>query len=834
MRQKIEPSISYPQRHHSQNHISLLLLLSAIFLLSASILSTNAVAEAETLSVKIGAYENHPKIFIDDRNQVSGFWPELIEYIAKQENWKIEYLRGSWSEGLDRLEKKEIDIMPDVAFTEKRDRLFTFSMAPVLMSWTRLYVNKENTEIKSIQDLENKKIAALKGSVNLEGIGGLRDILRGFNIHCTLIELGNYSEVFKAIEESRVDAGITNRNFGNKNAENFAVKKTPVIFQPINMKFAFPNDSRLTPLLAQRINHHVAQLIEDEDSLYYHLLKKYFEAGIAEKKIVVLPDWFKTALSGTAALLIFFTFVITVSRFQVRRKTRELREINKTLRRSEQRFQLALEGADLGLWDWDLQTNDIYFSPRYLSMLGYGSTELPHTLATWENLLHPDDKELAKQQILDSIGKGVGKWNLEFRLRNKNGQYIWILGRGKVVEFSREGSPLRAAGTHLDISERKRTEEALLKVRKLESVGILAGGIAHDFNNILAAILGNISFALMTTDPKDEIYELLLESEKASLRAKDLTQQLLTFAKGGEPVKKIAAIDEVIKDSADFVLRGSNVRCAFKFSAELWPVAVDMGQISQVIQNIIINASQAMPTGGIIAIDCSNYCLEPSAMIPLSSGEYIKIVIKDQGVGIPADMLDKIFDPYFTTKQKGSGLGLAITHSIISKHDGHIAVDSEPGQGTSFTIYLPASRNRPVHDQKDVVVSPVTGQGKVMIMDDEEMIRSLVERSLSSIGYEVVVAEDGDKAVRLYQEAMEAGAPIDLIIMDLTIPGGMGGKDIVKEIHKIDPEAKVIVSSGYSNDPVMANFSKYGFCAAMVKPFRMQELMEVVAKAVKN
>ncbi|MEA3545450.1 MAG: response regulator, partial [Thermodesulfobacteriota bacterium] len=226
------------------------------------------------------------------------------------------------------------------------------------------------------------------------------------------------------------------------------------------------------------------------------------------------------------------------------------------------------------------------------------------------------------------------------------------------------------------------------------------------------------------------------------------------------------------------------------------------------------------------------YCLESSDMIPVSSGNYIKIVVKDQGVGMPVEMLDKIFDPYFTTKQKGSGLGLAITHSIISKHDGYITVNSKLGRGTTFTIYLPASQGRPELEPKDVIVPPTIVQGKIMIMDDEEMVRSLVERALSRIGYEVVSAEDGDEAILLYKEAKEANAPIDLIIMDLTIPGGMGGIDTIREIHKIDPEAKVVVSSGYSNDPVMANFSEYGFCAAMAKPFQIRELMEFVGRTL--
>ena len=274
MKQKIESSISHPQPLYVQKYISFLLLFSTISFFVVSILFTNVIAGSETVSVKIGAYDNHPKIFVDN-NKVSGFWPEILRYIAKKENWKTEYIRGTWSEGLDRLKKKEIDIMPDVAFTEKRDKLYTFSKDPVLMSWTRLYVNRDNADIRSIQDLENKKIAALKGSVNLEGAGGLREILHGFNIHCTLTELDNYIEVFKAIDENRVDAGVTNRNFGNKNEPNYNVKRTAIIFHPVNIQFAFPKHSQLTPLLAKAINFHMGKLLADEESLYYQLLKKY-------------------------------------------------------------------------------------------------------------------------------------------------------------------------------------------------------------------------------------------------------------------------------------------------------------------------------------------------------------------------------------------------------------------------------------------------------------------------------------------------------------------------------------------------------------------------------
>ena len=511
------------------------------------------------------------------------------------------------------------------------------------------------------------------------------------------------------------------------------------------------------------------------------------------------------------------------------------KEAERVLAAEREQLAVTLRSIGDGVITTDIGGHITLINKVADNMTGWSQVEaLGKPLEEVFNIINEKTGELAESPLdkVRSTGGIVGLAN-HTALVARNGSTLSIADSGAPIR-DRESRMLGVVIVFRDVTEKNRMEEELLKGRKLESVGVLAGGIAHDFNNILAAILGNISLALTITKPKDEIYELLVESEKATMRAKDLTQQLLTFAKGGDPVRKIAAIDEVIRDSAGFVLRGSNVRCDFKFSEELWPVTIDTGQISQVIQNIIVNASQAMPTGGTIALDCSNYCLELSDIIPVEPGNYIKIAVKDQGVGIPNELLDKIFDPYFTTKQKGSGLGLAITHSIIKKHDGYITVDSELGLGATFTIFLPASEGGQANSQKKAVTPLATTQGKVMIMDDEGMVREIVAKMLSISGYEVIAAKDGDEALKLYQKAKDDGLPIDLIIMDLTIPGGMGGKDAVGKVLQIDPQAKVIVSSGYSNDPVMADFSEYGFLGALVKPFQIQELKGIVSEVMSS
>ena len=416
---------------------------------------------------------------------------------------------------------------------------------------------------------------------------------------------------------------------------------------------------------------------------------------------------------------------------------------------------------------------------------------------------------------------------------------VLIARDGTQRHIADSGAPIRDPDSRIigvvlvfrDVTDKLRYEQEILKVKKLESVAVLAGGIAHDFNNILAAILGNINLARVQVDKDTDAAALLEEAEKASLRARGLTQQLLTFAKGGAPIRQISSIAGIIRESSSFVLRGSNVNCAFDIPEDLWLVDIDEGQMSQVIQNIIINARQAMPQGGTISITCRNRPPPPGDQ-GQNNQDFIEIIISDTGTGIPENYLDRIFDPYFSSKRQGSGLGLAICHSIIRNHDGQIGVTSIPGQGATFTILLPACR-KPLYSvmQEHDAELPAM-KARVLVMDDEEIIRSVVESMLKHVDCQVELAETGEEAIARYKAAREAGEPIDVIIMDLTIRGGMGGQETVKKILEIDNGAKVIVSSGYSNDPIMANYRDYGFCAAISKPFQLQDLLRALQKAL--
>ena len=385
-----------------------------------------------------------------------------------------------------------------------------------------------------------------------------------------------------------------------------------------------------------------------------------------------------------------------------------------------------------------------------------------------------------------------------------------------------------------DMTDRRRIEEELIKADKLESIGVVAAGIAHDFNNILTAILGNVSLAKMYANPEEKVFARLINAEKAALQAQNLTQQLLTFSKGGTLVRRTSSIIGLIQDSIDFSMRGANVRCECTIAPDVWPVDIDEGGISQVINNLLINANQAMPDGGTIEVQVENVELTDDSVevfVPLQTGKYVRLSVKDHGIGIPEENLQKIFDPYFTTKQKGSGLGLFTCYSIVKKHDGHLAVESSQGVGTTFHVYIPASSKQLLQPQAKQAVQHA-GTGRILVMEDEEIIRDVTGDMLSHYGYDVAFARDGTEAIALYRHAQESGTPFNVILMDLTIPGGMGGKETIKKILEIDPHAKAVVASGYANDPIVIEFQQYGFCDRIVKPYKSEELHETLYRII--
>ena len=514
------------------------------------------------------------------------------------------------------------------------------------------------------------------------------------------------------------------------------------------------------------------------------------------------------------------THELNNSLINLKEEVDERKMAEEALRLSEAQFRGVFEGSAVGITISDTKGHIITCNPAYQKMLGYSEEELNEI--NFSALTHSED--VAKhmdlyQELLD------GKRNFfiaEKRYVRKDGQII----SGQVTISlirDRDEKPSFVVGLIEDIGERKLLENERIRASKLESIGLLAGGIAHDFNNLLTAVFGNISLAKNYIDPESKSAQRLHQAEKALHRTRELIYQLLTFSKGGEPIKTNVAIPDIIKDSASFALRGANVKCQFSFADDLLRTEVDTGQFSQVMQNLIINADHAMPEGGTITISAQNHEILSATNLPLKKGRYVKISVMDQGPGISQENLTKIFDPYFSTKKDGSGLGLSIVHSVVKNHEGHIEVESEPDEGTAFHIYLKASLKNGVQQKTDQE-HVYKGSGKILLMDDEEMIRDFGKELLDHLGYDVELASDGEEAVRLYETALKNAAPFSAILMDITVPGGMGGKEAIQEILKIDPDVKAVVSSGYAKDPIMSNYKEYGFIGVVPKPYNVEEI----------
>jgi PAS domain S-box-containing protein len=633
------------------------------------------------------------------------------------------------------------------------------------------------------------------------------------------------------------------------------------------------------------------------------------------------------------------------------------------LHRSEERYALAVAGAQDGLWDWDLVTNRVYYSPRWKAMLGWDASELSDHPNEWFNRIHLQDFAAVHSAIQTHVAGQSAFLQVEQRMLHRDGTLRWMLSRGLVV-YNADGQAIRMAGSLTDITERKlaeqnlalekerlavtlrsigdgvittddagrvvylnpvaetltgwslaeaigqpfvtvfkllnektgkmlispvarilqadqplnleketilvarhgqrynvadsgapirdeenrligavvvfrdvtyerRLNQELVKASRLESLGLLAGGIAHDFNNILTVILGNVSLARLQARPQSGLFAHLETTELAVNQAQKLTGQLLAFAKGGVPSREITNLAEIIRETAAFVRHGLSCLISTDLATDLWLVELDNGQFSQVLQNLLINAMQAMPNGGQVMVKAENIELgdETATGLPLAAGRYVLLLVKDHGEGITPENMTRIFEPYFTTKATGHGLGLATCFSIMRQHDGYITVESTVGLGTTFYLYLPASTKSATANPRQKLSNPLKGQGRILVMDDEASIRDLTKTALTRLGYEVETTTDGAAALSCYRAAKEEGHPFAVVLMDLTIPGGLGGEDVIGELLSYDPQAQVIVSSGYSTTTnLMTKYGQYGFRAALAKPYRLAELSDVLQK----
>ena len=508
--------------------------------------------------------------------------------------------------------------------------------------------------------------------------------------------------------------------------------------------------------------------------------------------------------------------------------SKELLSANAALRTEKEQLDVTLHAIREGVITTDA-TGKVRLLNRVAQELS-GWTEADAIGRPFEEVfpVRREGQDSPVDEWLESLRTGQATRPEVGRLKKPDGLALVVQCTAAPL-FDRRGQVFGAVVVCRDLTDERKVEDEMVRSSRLESLGLLAGGIAHDFNNILTAILGNISLAQMQSRGQGQTAELLAESASAAERARDLTRQLLTFSKGGAPIKSTASIPELIDESARFALRGSNVRCEIEIASDLLPVEIDKGQISQVLNNLIINADQAMPSGGRLFISARNLLRDDFQGLGLSSPRNVWITVRDEGVGIPEEFLSKVFDPYFTTKQRGSGLGLATCYSVVTNHEGLLTVESKPGEGSRFHIVLPAAGIPAEERKKPDTVELVPGNGRILVMDDEESILRIVQGMLRFLGYRSETAVDGARALVAYRMAAEQGKPFDGVILDLTVPGGLGGAETAERLRALDPNVRLVASSGYSNDPILACYEEHGFHAVLTKPYNLKKLDKVLA-----
>ncbi len=920
-----------------------------ILLASSPFITPSSGTDLSSEYLKVGIYDNPPKLFVDENNSPKGIFPGLITDIAEKEKWKLKFIPVTFKQGLDGLENGMIDIMQDVAWSQKRSQLYGFTNETVMVSWGRIY-KKKGLNINTLIDLKGKRIAHMDGGIYSQGPDGIKTLMNKFELEAAFIPVKGYQQVFEYIDQGKADAGVVNRLFGKTNKQKYNIDNTPILISPISIRFAFNKENPATPYLIRTIDSHLIQLKNDENSIYYQLIDDY----IREPREIV-PLFFKNLLIFLSILTAVFVAVGIIYNRQAKKKTIQLLKTGKELKESEKKFRTIFENlqdvyfnttlsgifkdispsaemifgfspdelinkpvdqiynnisdretlidllmkqhsvrdyellcrkknteliwvslnADLyqddsgdpagitgvlrditlrknaekelikreerfremarllpcGIVETDIELNVTYANQTGLEMFGYTQADIEMGLNS-RSVIHPDDLQTAQDNIKKHL-KGESISPVEYKMIRKDGSIVIVLWNSNPIKHKEQVVGFR--GSFVDLTESKRLQKEIIRTQRLESTGILAGGIAHDFNNILLGLFGNIALAKGELSSKDNAFKLIEEAEKSMARAKDLTTQLSTFAQGGDPIKRAITIDQIIRETANFNLAGSNIKMIMEKPESLWQINADKGQISQVISNLVINARQAMPDGGSIKIKIENAALSENDFTSLQLDQYVKISISDEGTGISEEYLEKIFDPYFTTKQDGSGLGLSVVHSIIMKHNGYIYVNSQLGKGTTFVFYLPAAE-KTVMDNEDSLMPLNNSIGdqsiRILLMDDDPLVREVSKKMLEKLGHTADVSIDGLQTLKKYKKAFEKNNPYALVIMDLTIPGGMGGKEAVKELLLFDPKAKVVVASGYSNDPVLANYKDHGFKARVTKPYTVENITHVIDMAL--
>jgi len=810
-------------------YFKIALIILFILLFNISVFSQN-----DKLNLKIGIYNNPPKIFIDEEDNPAGFWPEIIRDIADKENWTIEWVKGSFAQNMRKLKNNEIDIMPDVAYSEKRNNEYDFNKEAMFINWGRIY-SFHDDYIESFLDLRNKKIAVMENGIHYIGDEGIKNLLKRFDIKCEFIEKDSYEEVFKSLKLREVDAGVVNRIFGNKNFDNYKLKKTPIIINPIELKLAFTKDAPENSLLINSFDYHLKKIKSNNSSIYYKLMKKWVGSLPEEDIVEIIPGWIITSLSIILGLLILAVIIILITKQQIKKRTEDLK-------RSEEKFKSYIENSPDGIFVADSDGNYVDVNKTATEITGYSKDELLE-MKLYD--LIPDSDKNKAISIFNQVkeeGKSVGE--ISFITKNNKKRY-WVIKAVKIANNKFLGFTDDITEMKKSEREKERLQRQLAQAQKLESIGTLASGIAHDFNNIITVIKGTSELLLHKIVKSNDLYKDIKSIHKSSKKAENLTKKILLFSRVKDMKLKKINLNQSIKNMMGLLERliTENIKINTEFEKKLWFIKADNSHIEQIIMNLIINSRDAMsPEGGELYIRTRNrvFSKKQTKTIPNAEpGKYVEIEIEDTGEGIDKDIIDHIFDPFFTTKKrsKGTGMGLSVVYGIVQEHNGFIQVDSEKGKGAILKVYIPAvdskvkKQSKEKKDTVDVDKKDLKGNKEnILIIEDEKGVLELIEDILEKFNYKYISTETGKEAEKIFDSKKEE---IDLIISDIILTD-INGIKLVDKLRKVKKDMKVILTSGYSDEKVLHQKMKEKGYYFIQKPFSIKELAYLVKKVLKN
>lgn len=784
--------------------------------------------------VKVGLYNNKPLVFVDDGGEPKGIFVDLLEHIAAKEKWRLEYISGSWSDCLDRLESGEIDLLAAAAYSDERAKRFDYTYETVITNWAQVFV-KRNSGLKSLLDLDAKKIAVKMDDIHLLSI---RDLTSKFNMQCRFIETDEYDTVFELIEVGRVQAGVVNRMFGIQNKVDYLVQETPIMFNPIEVRYAAPKSLSLDLLSA--IDIHLRKMQTEKDPFYTQTMNRW----LVSPSEWILPDWVKYTLAGIGFILLMFVARNFALRIKVNKRTKALYSANNKLNAEIQIRQKAEEAlrkyakivasstdhmAMIDLSYAYQAINDAALkaiNKRREEVLGRKYRELLGDASEWE---------LHKQKLDRAFSGQVVKYRawMDFPIIGR--RYMDIV----YTPYTQTDSSIAGCVVNSrDITERYELELKLENAQKMEFMGTIAGGVAHDLNNILSGIVSYPELLLMQLPEDSPLAEPINIIKKSGERAAVIVQDLLTLARRGVANKQPVNLNEIISlflkspECSEIKSFHPNVCISTALADQLNAVSGSSVHLSKSVMNLVSNAAEAMPDGGQITITTRNIAIDDAlaGASDLLKGEYVLLEIADTGIGISKEDLQRIFEPFYTKKvmgRSGTGLGLAVVWGTVMDHYGHIEVDSDEKNGTVFRLYFPVSHEKAELISQIKDIHKYKGNGDtILIVDDIEEQRVIASKILSELEYTVAAVPSGEDAISFLHKHR-----VDLVLLDMLMPPGIDGLDTYQEILKINPNQKAIIVSGFAETDRIKDAIDLGIGQFIKKPYTISEVGSTV-KAV--